>query len=246
MNTQQAIEHLGFNEKEAKVYLALLELGQASVYAIAETSGLKRPTAYVIVEDLVKKGAVSQVLRMRKQHYKAKPPEELISEAENRLALVKKSLPEIKALQKDATTKPRVLYFEGQHGLSKTLMYGLKEMKDKEIQGFYATSSEETLDMFGGFKEFNDTAKELGVKLRGLAPLDLKIKEFRKSDVEYGRTIKTISSSEYSPTVSIEMGEKFVKIQDWENLQALIIENENITKTLKQIFELVWKNENYK
>lgn len=241
MSPTQAIEYLGFNEKEAKVYLALLSLGQASVYAIADTSGLKRPTAYVIIDELEKKGAVSRVLRTRKQQYKAKSPDELISEAENRLNLVKHHLPEIKALVKEEETKPRVMFFEGMHGLNKTLMYGLKQMKGKEIQGFYATNSKETLEKFGHFKEFNEKVKDACITLRGLAPNDPQIEEFRKTDKEYGHTFKILPMTDYSPTVSIEMGEGFVKIQDWENLQALIIENKNITKTLKQIFELVWK-----
>jgi len=242
MTTEQAIEYLGFTEKEAKVYLALLSLGQASVYSIANRSGLKRPTTYVIIDDLIKKGAVSQVLRARKQQYKARSPEELIAEAEKNLELVKNKLPEIRALVKEEETKPRVFFAEGESGLQKTLFYGLKKMAGKEISGFYATNSKEVFAKFSGFVEFNNKVKDLGITLRGIAPNDPVIQNFRDTDAEYGRIFKTLPMEKYLPTVSIEMGNDFVKIQDWENLQALVIENENITKTLKQIFELVWES----
>jgi len=97
------------------------------------------------------------------------------------------------------------------------------------------------MERFNHFHDFNEKVRELGITLRGIAPQDKQIKKFRETDEEYGRRIKTLPVGNYSPTVSIEMGEDFVKIQDWENLQAIVIENTNITKTLKQIFELVWE-----
>jgi sugar-specific transcriptional regulator TrmB len=242
MTINQAIEYLGFNEKEARVYLSLLSLGQASVYGIANASGIKRPTAYVIIDNLIRKGAVIQILRTRKQHYKAKSPEELVAEAENRLALIKAKLPEIKALIREEETKPRVFFAEGKSGLQKTLLYGLKKMKGKEIVGFYATNSKDTLEKFENFAEFNNKVRDSGIILRGVAPDDPAIQPFRDTDEGYGRKFKTLPMDKYSPTVSIEMGDDFVKIQDWENLQALVIENKNITGTLKQIFEIIWKS----
>ena len=132
MTLNETIEHLGFSEKEATVYLAMLSLGTATVYSIANQSGLKRPTTYVVVDELVKKGAATQVLRARKQQFKARPPEELIAKAETRLNLIKNKLPEIKALVKDEEVKPRVFFGEGVSGIQRTLFYGLKKMKGKE------------------------------------------------------------------------------------------------------------------
>ena len=56
MDIQEALRNFGLNDKEARVYVALLELGQTTAYAIAERSGLKRPTVYVILDDLRQKG----------------------------------------------------------------------------------------------------------------------------------------------------------------------------------------------
>lgn len=240
MEILDALKYLGFSEKEGQVYLALIGLGTASVYSIAQTSGLKRPTAYVVVDELVKKGVVTKVPRVRKQLYQAKSPEELLAAAENKFWLVKQKLPELQALVKDQTTKPRVYYFEGINGLNQTLQYGLQKMKGQEIRAFWATTRPVTLKQFNHFKDFNTTVKNLGITLRGVAPDDAILKEFRDTDAEYGRRIKPIPKALYSPTVSIEMGDTFTKIQDFDNLQSVIIENENITKTLKQIFELVW------
>ena len=43
----KAFEYLGLSEKAAKVYVATLSLGTASIQQIARKSGLKRPTTYL-------------------------------------------------------------------------------------------------------------------------------------------------------------------------------------------------------
>lgn len=242
MNLIESLKYLGLNEKEAQVYIALLGLGSASVYSIAKASGLKRPNTYVVVDELVKKGAINEVPRIKKQLYQAKSPEELIAQVENRFELIKQKLPELKALVKGQEIKPRVFFFEGKAGLQQTINYGLKRMSKKEVVGFYATTNKTAAEMFDNFKDFNDNIKNFNIKLRGVAPEVEELKHFRTTDKEYGREFKTLKKEVYSPTVSLEMGDTYVKIQDFDNLQSVIIENPNITKTMKQIFELVWKS----
>lgn len=240
MELLSSLQAIGLTEKEAQVYMALLQLGVSSVYSIALKAGLKRPTTYVLVDELIKKGIVSQIPRVKKKLYQAKNPDELFAEAEGKLWRAKQRLPELTAMVRGQKYKPRVLFFEGLAGLKQTLYYGAKKMSGKEITGFYATAGKNTLKEFENFKDVNDMLKALGTKVRGVAPDDTAIEFFRHLDTAYGRKFKTISKEKYSPTVSIEMGDNYVKIQDFDNYQAVIIENENITKTLKQIFELVW------
>ncbi len=58
MSLDRELSALGLSQKEATVYVALLELGTASVQAIARRADLVRPTTYVILEALTKKGLV--------------------------------------------------------------------------------------------------------------------------------------------------------------------------------------------
>ena len=58
-NLENEIKKLGLSDKEAKVYLTVLELGQAPVAEISVHSGVVRVTVYVILEELKKKGLVS-------------------------------------------------------------------------------------------------------------------------------------------------------------------------------------------
>ncbi len=242
MDILESLGNLNLSEKEAKVYSALLGLGNASVYSIAQKSGLKRPTAYVVIGELVKKGIVSRIPRLKKQLYQAKAPEELIADAENKLRLVKQKLPELQALVKNQNNKPTVYYFDGLIGSQQAMQYGLKRLKGKEMQVFWATVSKKTMEQFGGFKDFLDTIRNNDINVRGIAPDDGVLKGIRDSDLANNRNIKRLPLETYNPTVSFEIGDSFVKIQDFDNLQNVIIENENITRTMRQIFEMVWKS----
>ncbi len=53
------LEEIGLNEKEAKVYIATLELGEGSASEIAKKSEVNRATTYFILEKLIKMGLVS-------------------------------------------------------------------------------------------------------------------------------------------------------------------------------------------
>jgi len=55
------LSSVGFTNKEAQVYIALLSLGAGTVQQIATLSGLKRPIIYVLLEGLIQRGYVSEI-----------------------------------------------------------------------------------------------------------------------------------------------------------------------------------------
>ena len=58
----------GFTEKEAKLYMAVLEGGELTLAQAAKKAGLKRSTVYSLVEGMKKQGYVS-LLKQRGIHY---------------------------------------------------------------------------------------------------------------------------------------------------------------------------------
>ena len=51
---------LGINEKSARIFLAALSLGTATAQNIANGAGLKRPTAYLHLQELLKMGLIEK------------------------------------------------------------------------------------------------------------------------------------------------------------------------------------------
>jgi predicted transcriptional regulator len=71
------LQSLGLTDKEARVYVASLFLGPASVQRIAEQAEINRPTAYSILDELMANGLMSQTTQDRKTVYVAEDPQAL-------------------------------------------------------------------------------------------------------------------------------------------------------------------------
>src|SRR5258708_129170 len=80
---KQLIE-FGLGEKEARVYLALIELEVAAVSEIGETGNINRSSTYVVLDSLKKKGMVSTTGDKKVQRYFAISPDILLRESEDK------------------------------------------------------------------------------------------------------------------------------------------------------------------
>src|SRR3989338_4220338 len=72
------LQRIGLNEREAKVYLAALELGPSPVQKIAQRADIPRATAYLVLDDLRQKGFVSTYDEGKKTFFVAESPERLL------------------------------------------------------------------------------------------------------------------------------------------------------------------------
>lgn len=241
MDISDAIATLGLNDKQTAVYIALLQLGKGGAYVIADKSGLKRPTTYVILEELIQKGLAERIPRARKQQYRAISPEQAFTALEEKLALAKEKLPELLAMTKGSDTKVSAVYFEGLKGIKQVMEYKQKENKGKEIVGFYATSHDLPKELTEYFAQWNQKNHKLGITMRGIAPDHESLASFRSLDKEAGRTMKVVPFQEFSSEVAIDVSGDVVRIQDYKNLQGVAIENADVAKTMREIFEMVWK-----
>src|SRR3989344_5997298 len=121
---EKYLKDIGLSDKEAAVYVALLSFDKAQVTEIAEKAKIKRPTTYVILESLEKKGLVSEPNIGKKTYYLAEPPEKLALFVERQIHSLeenKKSLdiivPQLKGIQREKGEKPVVQFFEGKEGV---------------------------------------------------------------------------------------------------------------------------------
>lgn len=117
MEIKQVLKDIGLAEKQALVYLAVLELGRATVLEAAKKSGVKRPTAYVILNELSAKGLVSKTLQNKRAFFVAEHPRKLITETELKLQELKTAVPILESFLDRKDDKPKIKIFEGKGNL---------------------------------------------------------------------------------------------------------------------------------
>lgn len=241
----EPFRNLGLSEKEAKIYLALLQLGPSTPYQIAKKAGLKRPTAYVIAEELVEKGLIVHVPGEEKKRYIARMPDSFFEEAESKLRKAKSVLPELRSFQKGTVEKPSIMYYEGPEGVRQAYDYKKHDLHGKEIVGFFASPEDASPEVTKVFMEWNEYKEKYGPKVRGLTVDTPNLKSYAKylAPGKGSITAKFMPPEIYSAKASIEACDgQFVRICLIESAEALIIESPKFTQAMTEVFELLWKN----
>lgn len=243
MNEEKALEYFGLTDKESAVYLALLSLGSSSVTAISTTAKIKRPTTYLILEDLRKKELVLKVPHAKKALYTAIEPDHFFHSKLSDFKEAFNALPKLKARHK-SQSKISTSYFEGEDGIENALFYKKDELKDSEIVGFFAKGTKVSENLLNVSHEWRKEMKKHNVTLRGIAPQHETLEIFRKTDKDLDQVFRSVGIDEYSSDVSIDATNSFVRIVLFDSKQAIIIESPSVIKTVREIFEMVWKKLN--
>lgn len=125
----ESLKKLGFSEKEAQVYLTLLKVGPSPASTLASRVGMKRVTAYNVLDSLKEKGLVSFRSSGRCRRYIPHDPEHLLRRLESQKAALKAKL-EIaeKCVEglhanraKDILPKNKKAIFKGRENIIKVL-----------------------------------------------------------------------------------------------------------------------------
>ena len=71
---EKYLQEIGLSDKEASVYVALLQVDNDSVLDLAKRTKINRTTIYPVLESLAKKGLISEIKIDKKVRFQAEPP----------------------------------------------------------------------------------------------------------------------------------------------------------------------------
>lgn len=108
----EALQQNGFSEKEARVYIAILEGGEVPISRIAQKANLKRTTIYSIIESLKSRGVLTTQMRKGMQYFSALQPTLLIERFRGALAVAEQALPLLMEMSYASPVKPQLRFAE--------------------------------------------------------------------------------------------------------------------------------------
>ncbi|MFH1173487.1 MAG: helix-turn-helix domain-containing protein [bacterium] len=234
MDIEQTLRQFGLNAKEIKVYLALLQLGRASVLAIAKKADIKRPTTYLILEDLMVKGLIAKIPRKNKTLFIAENPKKLLQISERRKDQISRIIPNLLGLYNTKEDKPQIQLYEGRAGVEQA--YDLM-IQAKDVWYFGNLST-----VYQDFRDIYDKVEVL-LKSKKMALRDF----LGDSDWEreYAAQNQNINHEIRISNLPVEMDlalfeDKTAIISLKENLYAVIIQDQRIVNSLKGLYQLAW------
>jgi len=241
----QELQDFGLSEKEARVYLASLEIGRATADQLSKHAEVNRSTTYVQIESLMRKGLMSTYEEGKKTYFIPESPEylqRLFTKARHGLELKEKELerllPDFKQLFEHAGEHPRVRFFEGKEGII-TMREEILNTKNKEILIMF--SFDALSDIFSQ-KELNIySEKRAGKKIRSKAIYTRKMGKFEGPH-------PPLTERRFMPTDKLSLDTDIIVYDNNVAMMALkgklmgvIIESEEIAKSMRSLFNLVWE-----
>ncbi|MDB5178972.1 MAG: transcriptional regulator TrmB [Patescibacteria group bacterium] len=244
------IEELGLSNKEARVYVACLKLGPSPVQRIADQSGIKRVTTYVILESLVGLGLVSQNIKGKKTYFVAEEPsnlERLLEKREQELKEQKHSfdqiLPQLLSLKTVPKEMPEVKFYDSVEGV-RSLFANLFESYKGPSRDIYAFSNLDQVNAFNperGMGNPNPDRVKHGVKSRILYTT-IRGSILRDNDKEHDRESRFIPLDLYPMTGDISVFGDYVVMLSLDGNRSIgvTIRNGDLAHAMKVIFDMSW------
>ncbi len=253
------LEKSGLNDKEALVYLALLELGGAFPSRIAEYTALNRSTVYKILLNLSVRGLINEVENKNKLFYQIERPQKLIKyneqrvkQAEESLDSLKNIVPDIENLYSFFSDRPKITYYEKEEGILQIYEEHISVKKPYEMLAWANATALRDFLPNNFFDRYVKMKEKIGITTRGILPDTEENRKF--NSVRYEGIVEKIHpnlkyvSENYFPTSGLGeitiYGDKKVSIVNFEKDKMIgtVIEDASIQKIMKMIFELSWQS----
>lgn len=235
----RSLQGIGLDAKEAAVYIATLSLESATAYRIAEVSREKRPTVYVVLEELRRKGLILKTPHPKKALFSARPLGEYLAEEEYRLAQVHTLLPHFEALRKQPDTA--VYFYSGLSGMRDALHYKFKSMSGRTYLSLYCNLAGVHRSVTDLYDAWDKEAIAAGVRFQVIRARGKKQSADHLSSNER-RAIEEryIDAASYPSNISFEIADDFIRITDAKALFATVIESRETATALRLAVSIIW------
>ncbi|MDP2946909.1 MAG: helix-turn-helix domain-containing protein [Nanoarchaeota archaeon] len=233
---------IGLTEGEAKVYLALVELGSSTVGPIVKKSKVAYSNIYDILNRLIDKGIVSFIVKQKTKYFTACSPSNILDyldkkekEILNQKDSFRKILPELEKLQETKENQEAEI-FTGIRGLKTAYEKMFRNLgKNDETLFFYIHDEKysEEADLF--YHSTQELYK--GKKNRGIANKECK-NSWHVKKAKYLQT-KFVN---FPIPGNIDIINNYVFIVSWSpTITGILINSKSIAENLRNYFNQIWE-----
>lgn len=227
---KEVLEGLGFTSNEAFVYEVLLKEGNISAGRLAAKCSIHRRSVYDILERLCAKGVAGYMKENNLKVYSVSNPKELLDIARKKEFEVQSLLPELEEIYSRTKTRRETVFFKGKNGVRHIFEDQINEKSEILIIG----GSNKVYELLKYYiPHYERERVKYGIKTKLILDtkemVDIPLSEIKYVDYNLGPTAINI----YSNKVAIIVWSK--------NPYAILIDDENVTKSYRQYFEMMWK-----
>lgn len=243
---QDFLEHYGLSDKEIKVYLACLELGEGSVLTLAKRANIKRPTTYLVLEELMKRGMVDSRKTQKGLLYRALHPKKIATQIKNLSQEYDDVLPDILSIYHSKEDKPVIGVYED-YDMYTQIANEVREYVDTGKEALFFGNSEYFYSYPSLVKKWFTVMKHKRTKCReilcGLGPVQKEYKQKVEALENPNYQVRLMEPAHEVVTEFGVWGNKVVLFSgEGKDLYTITIEGEHQANTQRAIFEQLWSS----
>ena len=242
------LRDIGLTDGEARVYVALLEIGKSTTGRIIGQSKISPSKIYDVLKRLTEKGLVSYIIEGKVKHFRATSPRKVLDfiklkeeELESHKKEFKKVLPELLDKENMANRKFNAEIFEGNRGLIAVFEMSFEEGKKGDIvYAFgYPPYASKLFDAY--WKEYHKKCDKRGVIRKVIYDYDAWFLKKREKRILAQQ--RYLHKGIITPSWVLIFNDKVaIIIVTSEQKICFLVQNEEVAKSYIHYFNLLWKN----
>ncbi len=240
----QTLKDLGLTAKEANVYITLHGIGSNPASVIAKNAEINRSGCYTILNSLVFKNFVEKKSKNSITYFNVTDPTSLLNRLKHKKGQLNANIENInnlikqyEELNKNTSTKPSVIFFEGLTAIRNVMESTLKS-GDKILRA-YASLDELTAILPKYWPSYYQRRTEKGIKVKAIYPAN-KLSYFHKKRDPCECRESRLIPPEFNFHLDIMIYSNKVAFTSLKEKFGLIIESDEMSQAYKKIFDLVW------
>jgi sugar-specific transcriptional regulator TrmB len=236
------LKGMGLSEKAAKVYIAALSKGEATILDLAKDSGVTRTTIYYVLNELIEKGLLSEVKRGKKTYYMYTEPELFIKEKRMQIMQLDELEESLKEIKYTEVRKPHIEFYFGPAGF-KEVWFKVFHSGEKSYRiitdgkAFLGFVKEKYI-----LEDIINEKKKLQIKSKQLILDSSYARSIIVKDQQENRESKLLPP-EYPISFTEIITENFVATISTRNENVIFtIDNPEYAQTRKHLFDALWES----
>jgi len=238
---EKLFRELGFTERETKVYLALLDLGETKMGPLAAKTRLQPSKIYQTIEKLIDRGLVTFVLKSKIKYFQAQDPQEILNILKEKERAFGKVLIELQQRKKFSQERQVAKVYEGYKGIKSLYNSLLDGLDAKSYYYVFAFRTEYNISPLSSrfLRDIHIRLNEKKVDDKILGHTSVKSKIIKN----YGdiNRIKLRFTKYNFPSGLVIVNDRIINLTWGDRPTAVEIISSQIAKQYKEFFLEMWK-----
>src|SRR3989338_484486 len=242
MNEETLME-LGLSLNEARIYEALVDLGEASVNTISIKTRINRSNVYDAMERLCEKGLATELFIKSQKYFKSVHPRRLLELLKEKQEGVERILPNLAKKFETNKQEEEAYFYRGIEAYKNYMFDILKEKQPYYCIGGKGMWFDERLKYFR--MKFDRERQKSKVEFNHIFDEEMKTKT--KQPLKFKNNTYKFLPKKYCSKLTMEFfgdytiiyaGEEFGKLK--EDPTVFVIKSKDIAEGFKKIYQFMW------